>query len=153
VRACRSPGRGGATKTEELVGINGTAANQQKPFSRARLPAAPDAERHQRVSHSGMVALAKNLNAANPILPYRTPLAVITRDHAPSGRKVPADPETAKTSYVNRYGDPLGLKSSTWVSLLAPIRDRNHPMQLRRDAPDLCKWPCRPRLLSRPGRS
>ena len=50
---------------------------------------------------------------------YRTPLAVITQDHAPSGRKVPADPETAKTAFVNRYGDPLGLKSNTWVSLLS----------------------------------
>jgi len=72
-----------------------------------------------------MTELAKGLakNGAQPILPYRTPLAVITRDHAPSGRKVPADPSTAKTSYVNRYGDPLGLKSSTWVSLLSPVKD------------------------------
>jgi choline dehydrogenase-like flavoprotein len=72
-----------------------------------------------------MEEVAKGLakNGAPPILPYRTPLAVITRDHAPSGRKVPADPQTAKTSYVNRYGDPLGLKSSTWVSLLSPVKD------------------------------
>jgi hypothetical protein len=48
---------------------------------------------------------------------YRTPLAVITQDHAPSGRKA-GDP---KTAFVNRYGDPLGLKSNTWVSLLTPV--------------------------------
>jgi choline dehydrogenase-like flavoprotein len=48
---------------------------------------------------------------------YRTPLAVITEDHAPSGRTA-ADPRTA---FVNRYGDPLGLKSNTWVSMLTPI--------------------------------
>ena len=47
--------------------------------------------------------------------------AVITRDHEPSGRTVPADHETIKTAFVNRYGDPLGLKSNTWVSILAPM--------------------------------
>jgi choline dehydrogenase-like flavoprotein len=64
------------------------------------------------------------------IEPYRAPLAVITRDHPPSARKIPRkangdpDPEAAKTSYVNRYGDPLGLKSNTWVSLLSPVSDQ-----------------------------
>ena len=39
----------------------------------------------------GMVALAdKVANGKPPIQPYRTPLAVITEDHAPSGRKVKA---------------------------------------------------------------
>jgi choline dehydrogenase-like flavoprotein len=111
-------------QAEELVGINGTSANQQKPFSRDvyQPPLTPNAI--SEYARRGMELLARSLDSANPILPYRTPLAVITRDHAPSGRKVPADPETAKTSYVNRYGDPLGLKSSTWVSLLAPIRDQ-----------------------------
>jgi hypothetical protein len=52
---------------------------------------------------------------------YRTPLAVITADHAPSGRTVPADRDSIKTAFVNRYGDPLGLKSNTWVSLLSPL--------------------------------
>jgi choline dehydrogenase-like flavoprotein len=112
------------TKTEELVGINGMRENQQKPFSRDvyQPPLTPNGI--SEYARRGMVALANQLNAANPILPYRTPLAVITRDHAPSGRKVPTDPETAKTSYVNRYGDPLGLKSSTWVSLLSPVKDK-----------------------------
>ena len=55
--------------------------------------------------------------------PYRTPQAVITQDHAPSGRKVGpfGDPNFVggpKTAYVNRYGDPLDYKSNTWVSLL-----------------------------------
>jgi choline dehydrogenase-like flavoprotein len=111
------------TKTEELVGICGTVANQQKPFTRdvyqPPLPPNPISE----CARLGMVALGKQLNEKAPIGPYRTPLAVITQDHAPSGRKVPSDPDTAKTSYVNRYGDPLGLKSSTWVSLLSPIKD------------------------------
>src|SRR5215471_8692023 len=95
------------TKTEELVGINGTRANQQKPFSRDvyQPPLAPNPI--SEYARRGMEALAKELNSANPILPYRPPLAVVTRDHAPSGRKMPADPESAKTSYVNRYGDPL----------------------------------------------
>ena len=74
---------------------------------------------------------------ARRIEPYRAPLAVITEDHAPSGRKIPRDgsgkpdPEAAKTSYVNRYGDPLGLKSSTWVALLSPIADK----------PNFALWP------------
>jgi choline dehydrogenase-like flavoprotein len=112
------------TKTEELVGINGTSKNQQKPFSRDvyQPPLTPNGI--SELARQGMEQLAKQLNPGNPILPYRTPLAVITRDHAPSGRKVPADPETAKTSYVNRFGDPLGLKSSTWVSLLSPVKDQ-----------------------------
>ena len=58
--------------------------------------------------------------------PYRTPLAVITEDHAPSGRRVgplgqPDWDGGPKTAYVNRYGDPLGFKSNTWVALLWPI--------------------------------
>jgi choline dehydrogenase-like flavoprotein len=112
------------TKTEELVGINGTRENQQKPFSRDvyQPPLAPNGI--SEYARRGMELLANKLQPQNPILPYRTPLAVITRDHPPSGRKVPQNPDTAKTSYVNRYGDPLGLKSSTWVSLLAPVKDQ-----------------------------
>jgi choline dehydrogenase-like flavoprotein len=112
------------TRTEELVGINGTVANQQKPFSRDVYQPPLTANGISEYARRGMELLARSLDPQNPILPYRTPLAVITRDHAASGRKVPSDPESAKTSYVNRYGDPLGLKSSTWVSLLAPISDR-----------------------------
>ena len=52
---------------------------------------------------------------------YRTPLAVITADHEPSGRQGPVPEDSAKTAYINRYGDPLGFKSNTWVSLLAPV--------------------------------
>ena len=62
---------------------------------------------------------------------YRTPLAVITRDHAPSGRTVPPDHETIKTAFVNRYGDPLGLKSNTWVSILAPLTAQQANFELR----------------------
>ena len=113
------------TKTEELIGINGTSENQQKPFPHVVYQPPLEPNPISEYARRGMVELGKSLAkpGEQPILPYRTPLAVITRDHAPSGRKVPADPETAKTSYVNRYGDPLGLKSSTWVSLLSPIKN------------------------------
>ena len=109
-------------QVEELVGLNGTSDNQLKPFSQDHLqtPLAPNPI--SEFAFAGMVTMGQQYQNNNkPIGPYRTPLAVITQDHAPSGRKVPTDPETIKTSYVNRYGDPLGLKSSTWVSLLGPI--------------------------------
>jgi choline dehydrogenase-like flavoprotein len=111
-------------KTEKLVGLNGTTDNQLKPFNGANFyqtPLTPNPI--SKFALQGMIKLGEELNAQSPIKPYRTPLAVITQDHAPSGRKVPKDPETIKTSYVNRYGDPLGLKSSTWVSLLNPVED------------------------------
>jgi choline dehydrogenase-like flavoprotein len=106
-------------KAEKLVGLNGTRENQMKPFSEDNYqpPLAPNPI--SRFAKEGMEELGRRLGSN--IKPYRTPLAVITRDHAPSGRKVPRDPETAKCSYVNRYGDPLGLKSNTWVSLLRPV--------------------------------
>jgi choline dehydrogenase-like flavoprotein len=102
-------------KAELLVGINGSRENQAKPASTDNYqpPLTPNAI--SQFAAIGMDTLGMPR--------YRTPLAVITRDHEPSGRKAPKDPEAAKTSYVNRYGDPLGLKSSTWVSLLSPIRD------------------------------
>ncbi|HRD88249.1 MAG TPA: GMC family oxidoreductase [Accumulibacter sp.] len=100
-------------EAERLIGINGTRANQGKPFSadHYQTPYAPNPI--SAYVATGMDALG---------LPrYRTPLAVITEDHAPSGRTVPAGAEAAKTGYVNRYGDPLGLKSNTWVALLRPL--------------------------------
>jgi choline dehydrogenase-like flavoprotein len=105
-------------KTEELVGINGEVDNQLKPFSKRRyqrpLPPNPISE----YARIGMELLGKEYPVAGqPVRPYRTPLAVITEDHAPSKRKA----VDVRTSYVNRYGDPLGQKSSTWVALLAPI--------------------------------
>jgi choline dehydrogenase-like flavoprotein len=100
---------------ETLIGINGTAENQKKPFpiSCYQSPLKPNPI--SQFAAKGMDELGMPR--------FRTPLAVITEDHAPSGRKVPTNPETAKTGYVNRYGDPLGLKSNTWVSLLSPIKD------------------------------
>lgn len=103
-------------KAEELVGINGEVQNQIKPFT--------SGDKYQRPlafnpisTHviTGMKALGMAY--------YRTPLAVITEDHAPSGRRGPQPAEGAKTAYVNRYGDPMGFKSNTWVSLLGPLRD------------------------------
>lgn len=112
-------------KTEALIGINGTKENQQKVFSQDNYQTPLNPNPISETARLGMVALAGQVaNGKPPILPYRTPLAVITQDHAPSGRKVPADPDTIKSSYVNRYGDPLGFKSSTWVALLAPIKDQ-----------------------------
>ena len=104
-------------RAERLVGLNGTHENQAKPFRSGPTYQPPLATNPiSRFVEVGMDALGMPR--------YRTPLAVITRDHAPSGRKVPADPEQARTGFVNRYGDPLGLKSNTWVSLLAPISGR-----------------------------
>ncbi|MGY3610867.1 MULTISPECIES: GMC family oxidoreductase [unclassified Bradyrhizobium] len=120
---------------EEMVGINGTRENQQKPFSAVKYqrPLAPNPI--SSYAHDGMVELGRRVGPS--IAPYRTPLAVITEDHPSSGRRIPRnakgepDPEAAKTSYVNRYGDPLGLKSSTWVALLSPIKDK----------PNFAIWP------------
>jgi len=96
-------------EAERLVGINGEAKNQIKPFSHDNyqkpLPANPISKYVQQ----GMTKLGMKM--------YRTPLAVITEPHEPSKREA----GYPKTSYVNRYGDPMGYKSSTWVSLLSPI--------------------------------
>lgn len=100
-------------KAEKLLGINGTQDNQIKPFSQATYQRPLAANPISQFIERGMDALGWQR--------YRTPLAVITEDHEPSGRKMPTDADTAKSGYVNRYGDPLGLKSSTWVSLLSPI--------------------------------
>ena len=100
-------------QAEFLIGVSGTRSNQDKPFSvdhyQPPLPPNPISQHVER----GMDMLGMSR--------YRTPLAVITRDHEPSGRRVPADPAAAKVGYVNRYGDPLGLKSNAWVALLFPI--------------------------------
>jgi choline dehydrogenase-like flavoprotein len=96
-------------KAEELVGLSGSAENQGKPFSKNSYQKPKDPNPISRYVATGMDTLKMKR--------YRTPLAVITEDHAPSGRKA----FNPKTGYVNRYGDPLGLKSSTWVSLLWPI--------------------------------
>ena len=98
-------------QAEKLVGINGTRANQLKPASEEHYqrPLEPNPISH--FVEIGMDALGMPR--------YRTPLAVITEDHSASGRKA----ANARTAFVNRYGDPLGLKSNTWVSLLSPIKD------------------------------
>jgi choline dehydrogenase-like flavoprotein len=103
-------------KAEELVGINGEVANQRKPFSSGD-------RYHKPLAYNPISEHIKTGMDALGMPYYRTPLAVITADHAPSGRKGPNPREAAKTAYVNRYGDPMGFKSSTWVSLLAPIKD------------------------------
>jgi choline dehydrogenase-like flavoprotein len=108
-------------KAEKLVGLNGQQANQQKPFSQPDTYQPPlNPNPISQFAFKGMQALGAKLDPSHPIQPYRTPLAVITRDHEPSNRKMP-NPEEAKTSFVNRYGDPLGFKSSTWVALLSPV--------------------------------
>ncbi|MBY5523578.1 GMC family oxidoreductase [Rhizobium leguminosarum] len=112
-------------QAEEMIGINGEAANQQKDFPSERYQIPLDPNPISKFAKDGMIELGKRLGS--DIKPYRAPLAVITEDHAPSGRKIPRradgtpDRDAAKTSYVNRYGDPLGLKSNTWVSLLRPL--------------------------------
>jgi choline dehydrogenase-like flavoprotein len=97
-------------KAEELVGISGSADNQVKPFKsgvKYQKPTQPNPISNYIATGMDQLGMKR----------YRTPLAVITEDHAPSGRKA----YEARTGYVNRYGCPLGLKSSTWVSLLWPI--------------------------------
>lgn len=109
------------TRAEHAVGISGTQPHQIKAFSDPDSYQPPlKANGISTFAEAGFTALAHRL-AGDALPPYRTPLAVITRDHPASGRKVPVDPELAKTSFVNRYGDPLGLKSNTWVALLRPI--------------------------------
>jgi choline dehydrogenase-like flavoprotein len=103
-------------QAEELVGLNGTRDGQEKPASRETYQPPLDPNQISHHAKEGMEALGMQT--------YRTPLAVITQDHAPSGRTVPQDRDTIKTAFVNRYGDPLGLKSNTWVSLLSPIKDK-----------------------------
>lgn len=107
------------TKAERLIGINGTQAGQAKSFSAStyQQPLAPNPiSDHAR---AGMQALG---------MPhYRTPLAVITEQHGPSGRA----PGVPNVGYVNRYGDPMGLKSNTWVTLLRPTILAGHPLTLR----------------------
>jgi choline dehydrogenase-like flavoprotein len=100
-------------RTEDLIGINGTRDGQEKPASVDNYQPPLAANAISAYVTAGMDALGMRR--------YRTPLAVITRDHPSSGRTVPADPDTIKTAFVNRYGDPLGFKSNTWVSLLAPM--------------------------------
>lgn len=111
-------------KAESLIGINGTSAEQKKPWDndcyQPPLATNPISE----YAYAGMLQLAQSLGQTTK--PYRTPLAVITRDHPPSGRKVPTTPENAKTSYVNRFGCPLGLKSNTWVSLLSQVEKKDN---------------------------
>lgn len=107
-------------KAERLVGINGTIAGQGKPFPSGdfyQKPPAPNAI--SELARAGMQQQGFAL--------YRTPLAVITEDHAPSGRKA----GFPKVGYVNRYGDPLGYKSNTWVSLLRPTIREGHDLELR----------------------
>lgn len=101
-------------EAERLVGINGTRANQGKPFSADHYQTPYPPNPISAFIETGMDALGMPR--------YRTPLAVITEDHAPSGRVALPGLEPAKTGYVNRYGDPLGLKSNTWVSLLRPLK-------------------------------
>jgi choline dehydrogenase-like flavoprotein len=96
-------------KAEQLVGINGTRQNQLKPASVDNYQPPLDPNPISQFAAAGMDALGMSR--------YRTPLAVITQDHAPSGRSA----GDSRTAFVNRYGDPLGLKSNTWVSLLTPV--------------------------------
>ena len=96
-------------KAEQLVGINGTRANQLKPASVDYYQAPLDPNPISQFAAAGFDAMG--------MARYRTPLAVITQDHAPSGRKA----GDSRVAFVNRYGDPLGYKSNTWVSLLTPV--------------------------------
>lgn len=109
-------------KAEELVGISGSMQNQLKPFTSGNRYQTP-------LSPNSISSYAKTGMDALGMRSYRTPLAVITEDHAPSGRKGynngnnngDSGKYDPRTGFVNRYGCPLGLKSNTWVSLLSPL--------------------------------
>lgn len=106
-------------QAEDLIGINGEVNNQLKPF--------PTGDHYQTpLPPNPISAHVRDGMARLGMAYYRTPLAIITADHEPSGRQGPVPEDSAKTAYINRYGDPLGFKSNTWVSLLAPIRDREN---------------------------
>lgn len=111
------------SKAEKLIGINGTRENQIKQASEENYQKPLDPNPISEYARVGMVALGMN--------PYRTPQAVITEDHVPSGRKVGplTDPSWGggpKTAYVNRYGDALEFKSNTWVALLRPLSNKSN---------------------------
>jgi choline dehydrogenase-like flavoprotein len=102
-------------KAERLVGLNGTREGQAKRFSEDNYQPPLRPNPISRYVEQGMDALGMRR--------YRTPLAVITQPHAPSERSA----EDARVAYVNRYGDPLKLKSSTWASLLRPLCNPESP--------------------------
>jgi len=106
-------------KAERLVGINGTVEGQEKHFS---------ADSYQKPLATNPISeFAKTGMDALGFKTYRTPLAVITQDHAPSRRKA----GQPKVGYVNRYGDPMGFKSNTWVALLRPTIEDGFDLELR----------------------
>jgi choline dehydrogenase-like flavoprotein len=116
------------SKAERLIGINGTRENQVKRASEENYQKPLDPNPISEYARVGMLALGMKL--------YRTPQAVITQNHEPSGRRVgplgdPAWEGGPKTAYVNRYGDALDFKSNTWVALLRPISKK----------PNLALWP------------
>ena len=69
-------------KAETLVGLNGEVANQRKPFT--------SGDKYQKpLAYNPISEHIKTGMDALGMPHYRTPLAVITQDHAPSGRKGP----------------------------------------------------------------
>jgi choline dehydrogenase-like flavoprotein len=107
-------------KAERLIGINGTIEGQAKPFTSGDQYQKPLASNPiSDFALAGMSSLGYKT--------YRTPLAVITQDHEPSRRKA----GFPKVGYVNRYGDPLGYKSNTWVALLRPTIEEGFDLELR----------------------
>ncbi|WP_139812059.1 hypothetical protein [Ensifer aridi] len=65
---------------EQLVGINGTRQNQLKPASVDHYQTPLEPNPTSKFAFDGMISLKMQ--------PYRTPQAVITQDHTPSGRTV-----------------------------------------------------------------
>ena len=123
----------------------GRAAGRHQRHARQPDQAAQRGDHYQTPLPPNPISRVRRASAwtALGMKPYRTPLAVITEDHAPSGRTVgPLGSRMdggPKTAYVNRYGDPLGLKSNTWVSLLAadlrPTAELRAAAELHRHAP------------------
>ncbi|BCA61197.1 FAD-dependent oxidoreductase [Sphingomonas sp. HMP9] len=111
-------------KAEYLIGINGTSEGQVK----AKKNGFSDPDQYQKPRNPNPISEFARKGMENcGFATYRTPLAVITEDHLPSNRKA-GDPHVG---YVNRYGDPLGYKSNTWVTLLRPTIREGFDLELR----------------------
>lgn len=107
-------------KAESLIGINGSVAGQAKPFTSGNNYQTPlDPNPISIYAQDGMRKLGFES--------YRTPLAVITENHIPSGRTA----GMPMVGYINRYGDPMGYKSNTWVSLLRPTIRAGKDLEIR----------------------
>ena len=135
------------TEAERVVGLSGTRENQEKPASADNYQPPLEPNPISRFVAAGMDALGFKR--------YRTPLAVITQDHAPSGRTVP----DRSRDDQDRVRQPLRRPARAEVQHVgdAAGSDRRRAelraaRELRRDAPRGRGLEGRARALPRPRR-